>query len=78
MEGEHALNLMFLKAASEFHLKKIYLIKKMFEEELFCYMAQINCTDVILLLIKEFSCEFEYSIPAVSHINILIFYHKDI
>ena len=41
-------------------------------------MAQIQCTDVILeLLIKEFPCDFEYSIPAVIHINILIFYQKD-
>lgn len=48
MEGEYALNLMFLKATSEFHLKNIYLIKKMFEEELFYYMAHIKYTDVIL------------------------------
>lgn len=60
--------LMFLKATSEFLLKSISFIKKLFEEELFYWMAQIKCTDVILkLLIKEFPCEFEYSTPAAIH-----------
>lgn len=70
---------MSLKAASNFCLKNIYSIKKLLKEELFYCMAQIQSTDIILeLLIKEFPCGFEYSIPAVIHINILIFYQKDI
>lgn len=38
-------------------------------------MAQIQCIDVILeLLMKEFPCDFEYSVPAVyshQYFNIL-------
>lgn len=71
---------MFLKATSEFLLKKnLCVTEKLFKEEIFYWIGQIKCTDVILKpLIREFPCEFEYSLPAVIHINILMFYHQDI
>lgn len=60
--------LMFLKATSEFLLKKYLLYKK----AVWGRAVLVYGTDVILkLLIKEFPCEFEYSIPAVIHTNIL-------